>query len=72
MPLATPASVVTARLVNALGPSRSSTRSAASNSWWCMSWAEFARQHGFEVEGAKFEEWDAGDRTFDAIVAGMT
>ena len=31
-PLAKPASVVTARLVSALGPSRSRTRSAASNS----------------------------------------
>ncbi len=34
--------------------------------------AEFARQHGFDVEVAKFEDWDPAGRTFDAIIAGMT
>ena len=34
--------------------------------------AEFAREHGFEVEVAKFEDWDPAGRTFDAIIAGMT
>ena len=34
--------------------------------------AEFARQLGFEVEIAKFEDWDPRGRSFDAIIAGMT
>jgi SAM-dependent methyltransferase len=33
---------------------------------------EFARQHGLEAEVAKFEDWDASGRDFDAVVAGMT
>jgi len=33
--------------------------------------ADFARQLGFEVEVAKFEEWDATGRTFDAIISGQ-
>lgn len=34
--------------------------------------AEFAREHGFDVEVAKFENWDPAGRTFDLIIAGMT
>lgn len=34
--------------------------------------AEFARRHGFDVEVARFEDWDAAGRTFDTIIAGMT
>ena len=34
--------------------------------------AEFASQHGFDVEVAKFEDWDPAGRMFDAIIAGMT
>lgn len=34
--------------------------------------AEFARKRGFEVEVAKFEDWDPAGRTFDAIISGMT
>jgi SAM-dependent methyltransferase len=34
--------------------------------------AEFARQDGFDVEVARFEDWDPAGRTFDAIIAGMT
>lgn len=34
--------------------------------------AAFARAHGTEVEVAKFEDWDPGGRTFDAVVAGQT
>lgn len=34
--------------------------------------AEFARSRGFEVEVAKFEDWDPARRTFDAVIAGMT
>jgi len=34
--------------------------------------AEFARRCGLEVEVAKFEEWEAGGRTFDAVMAGQT
>ena len=34
--------------------------------------AEFARRHGFEVEVARFEDWDPVGRTFDAVIAGMT
>lgn len=33
--------------------------------------AEFARRRGFDVEVARFEDWDPAGRTFDAIVAGM-
>jgi len=33
--------------------------------------AELARQRGFEIEVARFEEWDAGGRTFDAIISGQ-
>jgi SAM-dependent methyltransferase len=32
--------------------------------------ADFARRSGVEVEVATFENWDAADRTFDAVVAG--
>ena len=34
--------------------------------------ARFSRQDGFEVEVARFEDWDSAGRTFDAIIAGMT
>lgn len=34
--------------------------------------AEFARHSGLEVEVAKFEEWDAAGRTFDAVISGQT
>jgi SAM-dependent methyltransferase len=34
--------------------------------------ASFARQHGFDVEVARFEEWDPAGRSFDAVIAGMT
>lgn len=34
--------------------------------------AELARAKGFAVEIARFEEWEAVGRTFDAIVAGQT
>jgi len=34
--------------------------------------ADFARQQGFEVEVARFEDWDPAGRSFDAIIAGMT
>jgi SAM-dependent methyltransferase len=34
--------------------------------------AELARRRGFAVEVAAFETWDAGGRTFDAVVAGQT
>lgn len=34
--------------------------------------AEFARQHGSEVEVAGFEEWDAAGRTFDILIAGQS
>ncbi|WP_026922599.1 class I SAM-dependent methyltransferase [Glycomyces arizonensis] len=34
--------------------------------------AEFARGKGLEVEVAKFEEWEAKGRTFDAVVAAQT
>jgi len=34
--------------------------------------AEFAQARGFDVEVAKFEDWDADGRTFDLIIAGMT
>lgn len=33
--------------------------------------ADLARQAGFEVEVAKFEEWDPAGRTFDAVLAGQ-
>ncbi len=32
--------------------------------------AAFARQDGFDVEAAKFEDWEAEGRTFDLIIAG--
>lgn len=34
--------------------------------------AAFAREDGFDVEVAKYEEWDPAGRTFDLIIAGMT
>ncbi|MFE0102312.1 class I SAM-dependent methyltransferase [Streptomyces sp. NPDC059009] len=34
--------------------------------------AAFARERGLDVEVAAFETWDAGGRTFDAVVAGQT
>lgn len=34
--------------------------------------AEFASRSGFDVEVAKLEDWEAGGRTFDAVVAGQT
>jgi SAM-dependent methyltransferase len=33
--------------------------------------AELARENGLDVEVAKFEEWDAAGRTFDAVIAGQ-
>jgi SAM-dependent methyltransferase len=33
--------------------------------------AELARRRGFEVELAKFEEWGAAGRTFDAVISGQ-
>jgi SAM-dependent methyltransferase len=33
--------------------------------------AELARRRGFEVEVAKFEDWDPGGRTFDAVISGQ-
>lgn len=34
--------------------------------------AEFARQRGFKVEVAKFEEWGPEGRVFDLVIAGQT
>lgn len=34
--------------------------------------AAFARHLGFDVEVARFEDWDPAGRTFDLIIAGMT
>ncbi|MGA2008968.1 MAG: class I SAM-dependent methyltransferase [Solirubrobacteraceae bacterium] len=34
--------------------------------------AEFARRRGFEVEVARFEDWDPAGRTFDVVIAGQT
>jgi SAM-dependent methyltransferase len=34
--------------------------------------AALARARGFAVEVAKFEDWDAAGRTFDALIAGQT
>jgi signal transduction histidine kinase/SAM-dependent methyltransferase len=34
--------------------------------------AEFAQRDGFQVEVAKFEEWESLGRTFDAVIAGQT
>jgi len=34
--------------------------------------AELARQGGTEVEVAKFEDWDPGGRTFDAVIAAQS
>jgi SAM-dependent methyltransferase len=33
--------------------------------------ADLARENGVDVEMAKFEEWDAAGRTFDAVIAGQ-
>jgi SAM-dependent methyltransferase len=33
--------------------------------------ADLARENGLDVEVAKFEEWDAAGRTFDAVIAGQ-
>jgi SAM-dependent methyltransferase len=33
--------------------------------------ADLARESGLEVEVAKFEEWDAGGRVFDAVIAAQ-
>ena len=33
--------------------------------------AQFAKARGFDVEIARFEEWDAAGRTFDVIIAGQ-
>jgi SAM-dependent methyltransferase len=33
--------------------------------------AGFARQRGLQVEVAKFEDWDGGERQFDAVIAGQ-
>ncbi|MBV9417142.1 MAG: class I SAM-dependent methyltransferase [Solirubrobacterales bacterium] len=34
--------------------------------------AAFAREDGFDVEIARFEDWDPAGRTFDLVIAGMT
>jgi SAM-dependent methyltransferase len=34
--------------------------------------AEFARARGFDVEVAKFEEWNSAGRDFDLVIAGQT
>lgn len=34
--------------------------------------ADVARARGFEVEVARFEEWDPAGRTFDAVIAGQS
>lgn len=34
--------------------------------------AEHARRNGFEVEVARFEEWEPAGRSFDAVIAGQT
>lgn len=34
--------------------------------------AGFAREDGFVVEIARFEDWDPAGRTFDLVIAGMT
>jgi SAM-dependent methyltransferase len=34
--------------------------------------AEWARQHGLDVEVTTFEAWDPAGRTFDTVVAGQT
>ena len=34
--------------------------------------AEFARNRGFAVDIASFEDWNPADRNFDAVIAGMT
>src|ERR1700677_18879 len=33
--------------------------------------AEFAQRRGFEVEVAKFEDWDQAGRTFDVLISGQ-
>jgi SAM-dependent methyltransferase len=34
--------------------------------------AKFAQRRGLDVEVAKFEDWDAGGRTFDTVIAAQT
>lgn len=34
--------------------------------------AELARSRGFVVEVSRFEEWESGGRSFDAVIAGQT
>ncbi|GAA1444084.1 class I SAM-dependent methyltransferase [Leifsonia poae] len=34
--------------------------------------AELARSRGFQVEVARFEDWNAAGRVFDAVIAGQT
>jgi SAM-dependent methyltransferase len=34
--------------------------------------ADLARQRGFEVQVAKFEDWEPAGRVFDAVIAGQT
>jgi SAM-dependent methyltransferase len=34
--------------------------------------AELARRRGFQVDVAKFEDWDPAGRTFDSVIAGQT
>lgn len=34
--------------------------------------ADFVKRRGLEVEVAKFEDWDAAGRTFDAVIAAQT
>lgn len=34
--------------------------------------AAFARRDGFEVEVARFEDWDPGGRSFDLVISGQT
>jgi len=34
--------------------------------------AGLARAKGFEVEGGRFEDWDAAGRVFDGVIAGQT
>ena len=35
-------------------------------------WPSSPRRSGFEVEVARFEEWDPAGRTFDVVIAGQT
>src|SRR5581483_7507962 len=34
--------------------------------------AQFARARGFDVEVARFEQWDPAGRSFDLVIAGQT